>query len=83
MEPTLLAKHRTRLLVLLYILAALWGVRAGLLPRTRQLSGLLLGLGSGVGSVLLLSTDARLRGKPLPSQARWLMIFVWPAALAI
>jgi len=67
----------------LYSFAALWGVRSGLLPRGRELSDLVLALGAGVSAVLLIDADARLRGKPLPTDSRWLLVPVWPAALAI
>ncbi len=83
MESTALLKRRTRYLVLLYALAILWGVRTGLLPRARQNSDLALTFVAGIVSVLLISNDAQLRGKPFPGEARWLMAFVWPIALPI
>jgi hypothetical protein len=50
---------------------------------TRQYSDLALALVAGVLSTLLLDTDARLRGKPFPTEARWLLLPVWPVALTI
>ena len=83
MESSALVNRRTRYLLVLYALAVLWGVRKGLLPRAYQNSDFVLTFVAGIVSVLLISTDAQLRGRPFPGEARWLMTFVWPVALPI
>ena len=83
METAALLRRRTRYLIVLYALAVLWGVRAGLLPHERQNSGMVLTFVAGVVSVLLISNGAELRGKPFPGEARWLLAFVWPVALPV
>ena len=83
METPALARRRLAFLVALYAVAAVWGVRAGLLPRDRRDADFLLCVVAGVVSVLLLDADARLRCKPLPVGSRWLLLAVWPVALPI
>jgi hypothetical protein len=80
--PSLL-QQRSRYLLALYLTVAAWGVRAALLPQARQLSGIVLAVVAAVLSIQLVHTDARLRGKPLPSTTKWQLLLVWPLALPI
>ena len=83
MESSPLLARRSRYVLALYLTVAAWGVRNALLPQGRHLSDIVLTLVAAVLSILLIHTDARLRGKPLPATTKWQLLLVWPVALPV
>ena len=83
MESSPLLAQRSRYVLALYLTAAAWGARTALLPPDRHLSDIVITVVAAVLAILLVHTDARLRGKPLPITTRWQLLLVWPIALPV
>jgi hypothetical protein len=80
MTPAELVPIRRNYLWLLYALAAVLGAVTAVPSLRVTALPAATGLAAGIDLALLLETDGKILGKPLPRTASWVVILLWPLA---
>lgn len=78
--PPRLLRRKRLLMGSIYLYGVLWGVRSGLAQEADGID-LLFALALGVVCTLFCVVDSQIRGRPIVSLSRWLMVSAWTLAV--